>query len=239
MRTPSDFHALALDLAAQLAHDGVGYAEVIVSLRRAAQARNRSAADPGRPGRGGRRGASRPGASSCAGCPTRSGSGASRRRDGPGRPRPRRPRPGVVGFGLGGDETAGPAADFAPLFAEVKAEGLGVTIHAGEVPAMGRGALDSVRAGRAGIAARTGSATGWPRRTTPACWRQLACSRDLRRAVPRQQRRSPGRCARLAAHPLRAFLEAGVPCCLNTDDRTLFGLDLRGRVRRGPARRWA
>jgi adenosine deaminase len=27
---------------------------------------------------------------------------------------------------------------------------------------------------------------------------------------------------------LRAFLDAGVPCCLNTDDRTLFGLDLRG-----------
>ncbi len=32
----------------------------------------------------------------------------------------------------------------------------------------------------------------------------------------------------LAEHPLRAFLAAGVPCCLNTDDRTLFGLDLRG-----------
>ena len=51
---------------------------------------------------------------------------------------------GVVGFGLGGDETSGSAEDFADLFAEVRAEGLGVTIHAGEVPAMDR-AADSVR----------------------------------------------------------------------------------------------
>jgi len=37
-----------------------------------------------------------------------------------------------------------------------------------------------------------------------------------------------GGIARLEDHPLRAFLDAGVPCCLNTDDRTLFGLDLQG-----------
>jgi aminodeoxyfutalosine deaminase len=37
-----------------------------------------------------------------------------------------------------------------------------------------------------------------------------------------------GAIARLSDHPLRAFLDAGIPCCLNTDDRTLFDLDLAG-----------
>ena len=31
---------------------------------------------------------------------------------------------------------------------------------------------------------------------------------------------------------MRAFLDAGVPCCLNTDDPALFGLSLRGEYGR-------
>jgi len=31
-------------------------------------------------------------------------------------------------------------------------------------------------------------------------------------------------------HPAQKFLAAGVPCSLNTDDRTLFGLDLTSEL---------
>ena len=41
-----------------------------------------------------------------------------------------------------------------------------------------------------------------------------------------------GAVTELAAHPLREFLSAGIPCNLNTDDRALFGTDLASEYRR-------
>lgn len=226
MRTPRDFHDLALDLAGQLRDDGVGYAEVLVSygvmLARdidplPVQAALAEAAAEAQESLGvtlrwlpdavrqfGLEAAWR----------------AWERAERAGRAL------GVVGFGLGGDEVAGPAAAFAPLFAAVRQAGLGVSIHAGEVTSMGEAARDSIRqAIDACGAARLGH--GLAAAADPALLADLARRGTFVELCPRSNV-ATGALPSLAAHPLRSFLDAGVPCCLNTDDRTLFGLDLRG-----------
>ena len=145
MRTPADFHAMALDLGEQLQGDGVRYAEITVSfgvlLKRqidpvAVQKALAEAAAQ---------------VSETSGVAMRWIPDAVRQWGTDAAWRAWEAAAhcgkelGVVGFGLGGDETAGPAADFARLFSEVRAEGFGVTIHAGEVPSMGQAARDSIR----------------------------------------------------------------------------------------------
>jgi adenosine deaminase len=243
IRTPADHHAVALDLAAALARDGVAYAEVSVSygvlLRReidprpiqtalheaAEEARERLDVRmrwiPDAVRQFGPAAARQVLDAALAG----------------GRPR------GVVGFGIGGDEAAVSATDFAAVCADARAAGLGVTIHAGET-----GGPDAVRdAVLACGAARVGHGIG----------AVLGPLRDGARAAPATaeiddtlallaERRvfvelCPGGNLALgvlesaAAHPLRAFLDHGVPCGLGTDDRALFGLDLRGEYARAAA----
>lgn len=233
MRTPADFHALALDLGAQLAADEVDYAEVSVSygvlIRRGidplpVQAALAEAAAQVAEERGIRlRWLPDAVRQWDQGHAWRAWEAAGRA----GRAL------GVVGFGLGGDETAGAARDFARLFAEVRAEGLGVTIHAGEVPAMGPAGIDSVRQAvfECG-ASRIGH--GLAAAAEPGLLAELAERRILVELCPGSNL-ATGNLERLAEHPLRDFLAAGVPCCLNTDDRTLFGLDLRGECDRARA----
>ena len=137
---------------------------------------------------------------------------------------------GVVGFGLGGDETAGPAADFAPLFRSVRSEGLGVTIHAGEIPAMGPAALESVRQAVDDCGAdRIGH--GLAAAADPAVMELLASRNIFVELCPGSNLRTGG-IATWADHPLRMFLDRKVACCLNTDDRTFFDLDLSGEYGR-------
>jgi adenosine deaminase len=228
LQTPGDHHALALDLGQQLAADDVIYAEVSVSygvlLKRARdprpiQAALAEAAAEVRDTRGvqmrwipdatrqwGRDEAWRAweAAASCG-------------RD-----------LGVVGFGLGGDESAGPAGDFADLFAEVKAEGLGVTIHAGEVPTMGPAAADSVRQAVETCGAdRIGH--GVAAAGDPSVMALLAARGVFVEACPGSNLMT-GALADLGEHPLPHFLAAGIPCGINTDDRTLFGVTLEGEI---------
>ena len=126
LRTPADFHALALDLGAQLAADGVIYAEVTVSagvLRRRAvpvqpvlAALAEAAAE----------------IEATRGVVVRWIPDAVRQW---GLDEARRVfddvlaagarELGVVGFGLGGDESAGPADHFAPLFSGCAPRGSG------------------------------------------------------------------------------------------------------------------
>jgi len=225
LRTPDDYREVALDLGAQLAADGVAYAEVTVSYGvmlareirpRAVQAALADAAAEIAGTRGvvlrwipdavrqwgldrARRAWEEAGAAGRA--------------------------LGVVGFGLGGDETSGPAADFAGLFAEVQAEGLGVTIHAGEVPTMGADALQSVRAAVEICGAdRLGhgtAAAGDPHLLG------LLVARGVHVEACPSSNVLTGAVENLADHPLPDLLAAGVSCSLNTDDRAFFGLDLR------------
>lgn len=138
-----------------------------------------------------------------------------------------------MGFGLGGDEAAGPAADFAGLFAEVRAEGLGVSIHAGELPGMGPRAAESIRQ-----AVETCGATrighGLAAARHPLLLAELAARGVFVELCPGSNVLTGG-VARFADFPLAAFLAAGVPCGLNTDDRTMFGLTLADEYRRAAA----
>ena len=137
---------------------------------------------------------------------------------------------GVVGFGLGGDEAAGPASDYADLFSEVKAEGFGISIHAGEMPAMGRAAVESIRQAVEECGAnRIGH--GLAAVQDPLLLATLAARGVFVEMCPGSNVRTGGISA-WSDHPLREILDAGVPCCLNTDDRAMFDLDLEGEYGR-------
>ncbi len=230
LRTPADFHDSARDLGAQLAADGVDYAEVTLSYGVLQMRRidplpvQRALADaaaevketygvvlrwiPDAVRQWGVDKAWRAWEAA-----------ATAGRD-----------LGVVGFGLGGDETAGPAADFADLFAEVKAERFGVTIHAGEIPDMGSAAADSIRQAVEDCGAdRIGH--GLAAAADPLIMATLAARDVFVEMCPGSNLRTGG-ITTWGDHPLRTFLAAGVSCCLNTDDRALFGLDLESEYSR-------
>ena len=128
---------------------------------------------------------------------------------------------GVVGFGLGGDEMAAPARDFAEHCAAAGREGLGVAIHAGETagPESVREAVAVCGAGRIGH--------GLSASADPEVMKLLAERNVLVELCPGSNL-ATGVLSAAADHPLRSFLAAGIPCCLNTDDPAIFGLTLRG-----------
>lgn len=229
-REPTDFHALALDLGDQLAADGVGYAEVSLSYGvmqwrdidpLAVQRALAEAAAEVEEMKGVRMrwipDAVRQWTMDQAWRAWEAAATAGRDL-------------GVVGFGLGGDEAARPAADFAPLFHEVKGEKLGVTIHAGEVPAMGQAAIDSVRQAVEDCGAdRIGHGLAAP---GDALLMATLAARQIFVELCPGSNVATGGLESLGEHPLRAFLDLDIPCCLNTDDRTLFALDLEGEYQR-------
>lgn len=131
------------------------------------------------------------------------------------------PRLGVVGFGIGGDEAALPAEAFAAVCDEARAGGLGIALHAGEAAGP-----DSVRQAVAACGA-TRIGHGVAAAADPGVMALLRAAGVFVELCPGSNLRT-GAVASPAAHPLRDFLDAGIPCCLNTDDRGLFGLDLPG-----------
>lgn len=132
---------------------------------------------------------------------------------------------GVVGFGLGGDESSGPARDFAPLFADVKSEGLGISIHAGEIPSMGSAGADSIRQAVEDCGAqRIGH--GLAAAGDPLVMALLKARNVFVELCPGSNL-CTGALEQLSDHPLQTFLSEGIPCGLNPDDRSLFGLGMQ------------
>jgi len=121
---------------------------------------------------------------------------------------------GVVAFGIGGDETRGPAERFAPVFRFVRERGLRVTVHAGEA-AGPESVWAAVRAG----ADRIGHGVAAAR--DPGLLRRLG-EDNIPIEVCLSSNVATGAVPKLAAHPLRLFLEHGVPVVLNTDDPAMF-----------------
>jgi adenosine deaminase len=136
-----------------------------------------------------------------------------------------RPWPRVVGFGLGGDETALPARDFADVYRRGRKAGLMPVVHAGEWagPESVAEALRFLRPARIAHGIRAAE--------DPALLRALAKSGVVCDVCPTSNLRtgavSPG-----ASHPLLAMLRAGVAVTLSTDDPGLFGTTLLGEFRR-------
>ncbi|MHC5012061.1 MAG: adenosine deaminase, partial [Planctomycetota bacterium] len=131
----------------------------------------------------------------------------------------RRPQ-GVTGFDIAGDESRVAADEkFAPLFRTARKAGLCVAAHAGEAagPDSVRGALDLYDARRIGHGTRAAEDAALLARLAREGVVLEVCpsSNVALRVVPS-----------VAAHPVTAFVAAGVPCCVSTDDPALFGTDI-------------
>lgn len=126
---------------------------------------------------------------------------------------------GVISFGIGGDEVAGPVRLFRDAYRYAKDAGLRLTAHAGETdgPESVKDAL-GVGAERIGHGIRAIDDPDLIRRLRDEQIPLEVCiSSNVR----------TGAVATLAAHPVRRLFDAGVPITLNTDDPGIFesGLD--------------
>jgi adenosine deaminase/aminodeoxyfutalosine deaminase len=121
---------------------------------------------------------------------------------------------GVVGFGLGGDESRGPAEKFREVFAFARSKGLHLVPHGGEIAGP-----ESVWAALELGARRIGH--GIASVSDP---RLLDALREL--DVPLEicitSNVLLGAVDRIENHPVRRIFDAGVPIVLNTDDPGLF-----------------
>jgi aminodeoxyfutalosine deaminase len=134
-----------------------------------------------------------------------------------------RQRDGVVGFGIGGDEAAGPAGWFQDVFAFARDHGLAVLPHAGEtVGPESVWAAINLGAQRIGHGIRAAEDP-----ELMACLRE----RDIPLEVCISSNVCTGAVDSLEAHPVRRLFDAEVPITLNTDDPALFHTDLNGEFR--------
>ena len=130
---------------------------------------------------------------------------------------------GVLGLGIGGDESAGPALAFREVFAWARRRDLHLAPHAGEV-AGPQSVWDALEIG----AERIGH--GVRSIDDPVLVRHLADH-----AIPLEVCISSNVCtgavAALSEHPVRKLFDAGVPVTLNTDDPPMFGTTLEREYR--------
>jgi adenosine deaminase len=134
------------------------------------------------------------------------------------------PWPRAVGFGLGGDELALPARDFAGVYRRLPRLGLLPVVHAGEV-----GGPDSVAEALRWLRPRR-IAHGVGAAGDGALVRQLARS-GVALDVCLTSNAATGAFP-LARHPVVALIRSGVTVTLATDDPGLFGATLLGEYRK-------
>lgn len=134
---------------------------------------------------------------------------------------------GVIAFGMGGDELAFPTVNFRPAFDHARNAGLRVVCHAGEIggPDSVREAIDILGAERIGhgIAVMNdpelGKSLAMRKVVLENCPTSNICTGALAKQIGRPV-------ATLADHPLKAFVDRGVPVTLSTDDPGMFHTDL-------------
>jgi adenosine deaminase/aminodeoxyfutalosine deaminase len=125
---------------------------------------------------------------------------------------------GVVGFGLGGDETRGPAEKFAEVFRFARSKGLRLAPHGGEISGPESvWAVLELGADRIGH----GIAAAGDARLMAAL-----CDRDIPLEICITSNVLLGAVESIEAHPVRRLFDAGVPITLATDDPGLFRTSL-------------
>ena len=129
------------------------------------------------------------------------------------------PPDALIGFGLGGPEIGVPRPQFQPHFDAARAAGLRSVPHAGETTGP-QTVWDAIRLlGAERIGHGTSAATD------PELLAHLA-----RHGIPLEVCPTSNLATRavksLDVHPLRTFVEAGVPVTINSDDPPMFGTDL-------------
>jgi len=120
-----------------------------------------------------------------------------------------------AGIDLNGDEQQFPTADFVEGFCKLARAGIMTTLHAGEFPGMTDSLRDALRAepSRIGHAVAAGD--------SPALLRQLATREITVECAPTSNRvRNVVRS--MAEHPIRRFIDEGVPVVFGTDDPGFF-----------------
>lgn len=128
---------------------------------------------------------------------------------------------GVVGLDLANDEFNYPPGPFAPIFKAAKKAGLGVTIHAGEAagPENVRTALEDLHADRIGHGIRS-------REDSELL--KILKDRQIPLEISPTSNLQTGTVDKIENHPIKDFLDFGIPVVLSTDDPGICGVDLTG-----------
>lgn len=125
---------------------------------------------------------------------------------------------GVVGFDLAGNEADFPPYAFADVLALVSKLTIPLTLHAGEC-GCGRNVADAVQLG----ATRIGH--GIALKDTPEFINQIKESNILLELCPTSNFQTKT-VTSLNDYPFRLFQKAGIPLCINTDNRTVSNTTL-------------
>ena len=126
----------------------------------------------------------------------------------------------VIGIGLGGAESTGPARDYAEVFARAAAEDLRVVAHAGEDqgPESIWDALRYLKASRIGH--------GISAAQDQELMSHLAEKQIPLEICPTSNLFTRKYVSRLTDHPIRMFYDRGIKVTVNTDDPSIFAVDL-------------
>jgi adenosine deaminase len=124
-----------------------------------------------------------------------------------------------IGLGVGGPEVGHPPEDFTETFAEARRQGMHGVAHAGETEGAQsvRGALHALKAERIGHGVRSLEDA-----------KVVAELREMQTPVEvsPQSNYCLGVVKRDQPHPIRQMIDAGLNCCLNSDDPPMFSTDL-------------
>jgi adenosine deaminase len=126
----------------------------------------------------------------------------------------------VIGIGLGGAEATGPARDYAEVFARAADNGLRVVAHAGEDtgPESVWEAIRFLNVSRIGH--------GISAIQDEALMGYLAEHEIPLEVCPTSNLFTRKYVTRLADHPIRPFFDRGLKVTVNTDDPSIFGVEL-------------